>query len=151
MGLEIAAGLQVENWDSYSWLPLAHGTYHPQAEQLGSWSSRTLRCVEWGLRWGIQHTQGSRRVYVILWASSSRRESQERADLGSHSTFPPDSESDQALFPRGWGQGKGGSEGSKRERRNSFPNASKRAKVPVLRMEAITQRERTFAPLSPPL
>lgn len=54
-------------------------------------------------------------------------------------------------LPKGLGSGEGREWGVQRERRNSFPNASKRAKVPVLRMEAITQRERAFASLSPPL
>lgn len=70
-----------------------------------------------------------------MWASAPKERAKQGLAWAGTRTFPLNSLTRLSLFPRGWGSGRGGSEGSLE---NYFPNTSKKAKVPVLWMEAIT-------------
>lgn len=61
---------------------------------------------------GVHHAQGSRRVYSSCLLLAPKERAKKELARAHTRPFPQTHESDQALLPRGWVQGRGGSEGS---------------------------------------
>ena len=109
---------------------LARGPFPPQEEPLGSCSSAPLGA------WGGACLGGSPRTRKqqsarYLWVFYSKRDSQEVAGLTHTRTFPPNSWIWSGFLPKGQVSGVGRVWEVWRERRNYFPNTSKRTKVSV--------------------